>query len=233
MAQGSAPLKQFQNKHHVPKYPLPSNIYHLSTNSYEFEKPLTGELESTSENPTRHISLSLQDTRQHLTETTRMQPPVFGLYVQSPIKNPPYEDYTDSAFKIVPQTIAQVNPVTPYTPNSIAEIAVPPTDSPVTISTTKTTFIDNHNDTLLTELIQKLQGNNQPQSQLSSDPDHVDVDYSIISLFKILNDFKRAKGIIGSSPDHQYYVQSDDKDAVDDSHESPQNGSINAKNTLI
>lgn len=185
------------------------------------------ELESPAENP-HLISVSLQQTRQHLTETTQIQPPALSLHFQSPVKNSPYKGYTESAFKAV----AEVKPVTTYRPDLIAEIAVSSTDSPLSIHTTETNFIENSNNTLLTELLQKLHGTTQPQSQSSSNRDHVDVDYSIVSLFKILNDFKRAKEIVGSSPDHQYYVQSDTEHAVDDSHEKPLTGSINIKYTI-
>lgn len=189
------------------------------------------ELESPAENP-HLISVSLQQTRQHLTETTQIQPPGLSLHLQSPVENSPFEGYTESSIKVVPQAVAKVNPVTTYRPDLITEIAVSSTDSPLLIHTTETNFIENSNNTLLTELLQKLQGTTQPQSQLSSNRDHVDVDYSIVSLFKILNDFKRAKEIVGSPPDHQYYVQSDSELAVDYSHEKPLNGSINMKYTI-
>lgn len=83
----------------------------------------------------------------------------------------------------------------------------------------------------MTEILQKLQGTTQQQSQTSFNPDNVEVDYSIISLFKILNDFKKSKNIIGSPPEHQYYTQSDAKDVLDDDiyNEKPEKGPIGMK----
>lgn len=231
----SQPLpKHYYDKQNVSKYTETPAIYHYSTNSYELDNVPIGGLEPTSENP-YHISISTQDIRQHLTETTQIQVPALARsqYQQSHVKNRPtdvlIEDYTNPSYKVLPQGVAKVNPVITYTPNTVSESTVLPTENPLVSHTAETTLIRNSNNTLLTELLQKFQGSTQQQSQLASNPDNVDVDYSIISLFKILNDFKRAKEIVGSSPDHQFYIESGAKDTLDDNsfNENAQKGLIN------
>lgn len=225
-------LEQFHNRNkvHVPKNTESPAVYKFSTNSYKFDNvPFGG---STSENPYR-ISVISQDTRQHLTETTQIQAPALAhtQYHQLPSNHPPYDviikDYnSQSAYNVIPQVVAKVNPVIIYTQNSNGETSVAPTEMPMISHMTDANLISHSNNTLLTDLLRKLQGTSQLQSQLSSDPDNVDVDYSIISLFKVLNDYKKAKDIIVRPPEKKYYAQSDIKDALED---SPLKGSITAR----
>lgn len=214
----------FHNKHHVSKYTAPLTVYQLSTNSHKLEKVPIDELSSS------------QGSRQHLTEITQIQATTLAQsqYHQTSVKNRPYdalaEDYTDSAYNTVPQNIVKENPIITYTQNTIGQNILSSTDNPLISHSTETNSIRNSNNTLVTGFLQKLQDTNQQsQSQLPSTSDNVDVDYSIISLFKILNDFKRAKEALGSTPDHQYYVQSDDKGASKDANtydEQHQKGSL-------
>lgn len=222
-------LKRTHTKQHAPKQLEPTASYHFSTNSYEFDAIPIGGLELTSKNPLS-TSVSSHDARQHLTETTRIRVPALthSKYNQPLLENRPFdvEDYIDSNYKTVPVT--KPNSVITYTQNSIGENAVSPTGTPLISYTTETNSIHNSNNTLLTEILQKLQGTTQQQSQISSNLDNVEVDYSVISLFKILNDFKKSKNIIGSPPEHQYYVQTGAKDVLDDNiyNEKPVKGPI-------
>lgn len=232
--------QHLHDKHLVPKYTEPSAVYRFSTNSYELGNVPIDENDSTSGNSYRNF-ISSQNTRQHLTETTQIQAPALvpPQYHRSPVKNQPYdvliEDYADSTYKSVPQTLAKVNPIITYTQNLIGEdtVAVAPTDNPLIGRTTETNSIRNRNNTFLSELLQKLHGPTQHQSQLTSSSDNVEVDYSIISLFKILNDFKRTKEIIGSSPDHQHYVQSGANDALDENIDNSKDKPVKGLRNII
>lgn len=214
--------KHFHNKHHVSKYTEPLTVYQLSTNSHEIEKA-------------PYDVSSSQGSRQHLTETTQIQATTLAQqqYHHTSVKNRPYEAFIEdySAYNTVPQNVVKVNPIITYTQNTIGENILSSTDNPRMAHLTETNSIRKSNNTLVTGFLQELQGTtqqSQSSSQLPSTPDNVDVDYSIISLFKILNDFKRAKEAIGSTPDHQYYVQSGIEDGLDANtyNEQHQKGSL-------
>lgn len=215
-------LKRFHDKHHVIENAELPATYHSFTDSYELDHTPIGGQTTTSERP---YHIAVQDTRQHLTEVPQIQAPTLdnSQYYQLPVKNGSYDiffgDYTDSTYKILPQMIAKVNPVTAYTQNAVDENAVTLSYTPLKSQTSGT--IGDPDNTFLTDLLQKLKSTTQRQSQLSTNSDNVDVDYSIISLFKIVNDFKRAKEMVGSSANQQFHIPTGAKNSM---HYNTSNG---------
>lgn len=185
-------LKKEQQKQFVPNNSYESPKYKKLQNIYKFS-PMTNSYDILPITP-NHLLSSPQSTREHLTETTHIRSATLHNSHIQPIENLPYT-VSAQAPTIIPQTEEQLNPVPIYTQNSIGENIFSPTIEPNPTQSAD----QNITNTLLTDPFER---------------DNVDVDYSVISLFKILNDFRRANGIVGSPPNHQYYVESNSENTL-------------------
>lgn len=144
-------------------------------------RPIGG-YSSTSERPYR-VSVTTQETRQHLTETTRTRPAhVKGhlpAYYVRPTENPAH---LQQSVRLTPITT-----IIPITHNSIVETSTPSNHlSPTTISNYDLTQTTNFNVTSLTILLNKLKKSNHLPPSFNTE----NIDNSIKTLARILNNLK-------------------------------------------
>lgn len=150
----------------------------LITQSTPYANRPLGGYESSSERPYR-ISVTTQDTRQHLTETTQ--------YKSSEVRYANHRpDYHPALITKNPYHKLRLTPITtisPVTHNSIVETGPTPTVNTVNVP------LRNLNTTSLTILLKKLKEANHLPPSFNTE----NVDNSIRTLAKILNNLKKTK----------------------------------------
>lgn len=146
--------------------------------------------------------VTTQATRQHLTETTQIQGPTLSTYV------PPYhKQYTDGYKFSKLSSLPKFKPITTLKPTNLV-YGRPTIEYPVLTHQNLTSF-----NSSLAIILKKLQQANQLPQTITPD----NIDYSIKTLVKILNNLKSQHV---SEPPSQHY--SEDGDYPDESdHHSP------------
>lgn len=143
-----------------------------------YESRPIGGFESSSDRPYR-ISVTTQDTRQHLTETTQHKSAAVRYANHRPDYHPPrITQNPHLKYRFTPITT-----LSPVTHNSIVESGPPPATKAVKIP------LRNLNTTSLTILLKKLKEANHLPPSFSAE----NVDNSITTLAKILNNLKKSK----------------------------------------
>lgn len=183
--------------------PIPVKIT-TSAPDYEYHKAPVHEYVVTTERPLVG-PVTTQATRQHLTETTQIQGPTLSTYVPPFNNHKPYADvYKVNRFN---NNLPKYRPVTTLKP--LNSVYVQPTiEYPIHASQNFTHF-----NSSLSIILKKLQQANQLPQTITPD----NIDYSIKTLVKILNNLKSQQ-----VTEHVSQHYSEDGDYPDDNdHHSP------------
>lgn len=179
-------------------------------------RPIGG-YESTSERPYR-IAVTTQDVHQHLTETTRFKP----------IEIEPYQNQQPEYYptELIPSSV----PVTTFAP--IANNSIIETITPLPVQTVRIP-LRNLNVTSLTLLLNRLKEKNH----LPPSFDAGNVDNSIRTLAKLLNNLKRTKKLKPHLPKpvvhHNDYDEHDDGRYDEGEREKPHAGTSIARFDIL
>lgn len=194
--------------------------YQINTQSaplYEYETvPVTKYPSTTSESyrPVPAIATTQSPPRQHLTETTQIQPPTVSTYHPNHHKEH-YNVYKVQKLNSVPKyktTVLNRVPVVdePHyivRPHAPTVTPSPPSLSPEHVTASVAHSVDyGFNSSSISAILKKLQDTNHLPQTITPD----NIDNSIRTLVKILNNLKKSQKV--ADPPSQHYQGNDDYD---------------------
>lgn len=206
--------------------PLPHDHDAISTQSYQYLQHTYDDISSYDEQP---IAATVAP-KQHLTETTQIQPPAVSTY--NPTAIPPTNHHNHNAYVKIQKIIqSQSTPIPLHEQpivvnrNPIQIIQNPIENDKIHASVdAQTESEENSQETPLNDVLRKLQASHLLPQILNAE----NLDDSIQSLVKILNNIKQSQHVAERPPQHHHDIEYDDN--VDYNNEGEGNEKRNYMN---